>query len=230
MEESKNGVVTEVTENPSVFGMILNPTKQFERIRQNPKFLIALIVVTIMTAIGMALMAQGMDFSSDMDEFEGLGEEEMFVVTIITQIGFIIAGLFTPIVTIVISSAILLIIAKIAKSDVTFKQLFSMNTHTYMISAVGVILNGLLTLFIPTSNPEVYITSLYSIIEAEGALGGLLQYLEVFSIWMLIVTGIGLQVVAKFSKKLAWTIVIIFFLIGLLFVTVGAAIGATLGV
>ena len=79
-----------------------------------------------------------------------------------------------------------------------------------MISALGILLNGLIFMILQVGDPEVYITSLNSIVHAEGVLGAFLGIVEVFSIWSLIITGIGLQVVAKFSKGLSWSIVVAF--------------------
>lgn len=234
MEDTKqNGInngdtVNGNAEKPSLFGMILQPTEQLQRIRENPKILVALIIVSILSAIGMVMMSTGIDMS-DMSELEGLGEEELAIVNVIGQIGFAITGLFTPIVTIFISTVILFIVAKVLQSDVTFKQLFSMNTYISIISALGILLNGLLIMIMPTGS-DMYMTSLNSVIKAEGALGGFLEAFEVFSIWMFVVTAIGLQVVAKFSKKAAWTVIIILFVITALFTTIGATLEATFGV
>ena len=55
--EMENSVV----EKPSLIGMIMNPTVQFERIRENPKILVAILIVTFLTVIGMLMMSSGMD-------------------------------------------------------------------------------------------------------------------------------------------------------------------------
>ena len=61
--------------------------------------------------------------------------EELAAVSMFTTITMIITGLFTPIFGVLIATVIYLIIAKIARSEVSFKQLFSMNTYIMMISA-----------------------------------------------------------------------------------------------
>src|SRR5699024_12419575 len=63
------------------------------------------------------------------------------------------------------------------------------------------------------SDTDTLFTSVNSIVGAEGALGGLLNNIEVFTIWDIIITALGLQVIAKFSKGLSWGIVLGIFVI-----------------
>lgn len=78
-------------------------------------------------------------------------------------------------------------------------------------------------MFVKNANPEVALTSLNSIIGAEGVMGVLLSSIEVFSIWGIVLTAMGLQIVAQFSKGLAWGTVIAFYII-----SIGILIGLTM--
>lgn len=230
MTNEMNENMEEITpEKPSIFGMIMNPGIQFKRIKQNPKVLIALIVVTLLTIAGMLMMARGMDFASD-PELMDMGEDELMMITLFTQLGMVFTGLFTPIVGIMISVLIYFVIAKITQSDVTFKQLFSLTTYIYFISSISIVVNGLAMMLVGSENPDMLFTSLNSIVGAEGALGGLLNSIEVFQIWTLIITALGLQIVAGFSKKLSWAVVIVWFLVGAGFTMISASMTTMLGV
>ncbi|MEI3613370.1 Yip1 family protein [Pseudogracilibacillus sp. SO30301A] len=215
-------------EKPSLFGMIMNPREQFERIRENPKIIVALIIVTILSIVGLLLMMSGMDFMDD-SASAGMSEEEMMMVAMFIQIGFVIVGVFTPVITLLISSVVHIIIAKIVRSEVTFKQLFSMNTYIFIISAISMIVNGIVFMAIG-GDPEKMFTSLNSIIGAEGILGAVFNSIEVFSIWVLIITALGLQIVARFSKGLSWTIVIVFYVVSLIFQMISAGFNTMMGV
>jgi len=215
-------------EKPSLFGMIMNPREQFEKIRENPKIIVALIIVTLLTIVGMLLMMNGIDFMND-PNLAGMSEEEMMMVTMFSQIGFVIVGVFTPVITLLISSVVHIIIAKIVRSEATFKQLFSMNTYIFIISAISMIVNGIVFMMIG-GDPEKLFTSLNSIIGAEGILGAVLNSIEVFTIWGLIITAMGLQVVARFSKGLSWAVVIVFFIVGLIFQMISAGFNTMMGV
>ena len=200
-------------EKPSLLGMITDPRTQFERIRLNPKILVPFIIITVLTTIGMLLMMSQMDILGDDPYFNSMGEEELMYMTIFTQITFVITGLLTPAISILISTVVYLIIAKIVKSAVSFKQLFSMATFIYIISVLSLLLNSIAFFAVSNPDPNLYFTSLNSIVGAEGALGAFLVSIEIFTIWGMILSAIGLQIVAKFSKGLSWGIVIGIFVI-----------------
>lgn len=212
------------SEKPSLIGMIMSPGEQFERIRERPLIWGALAIVTLLFIIAAYLQTLGIEIPG----MEELSAEEAALVRTFSNVGVVITALFTPVIIILISSAIYLLIAKIARSDVKFKQLFSMNTYITFIGAIGGILNGIL--FAVFGGGEgTYFTSLGSLIEVGGAMQGLLDSLEIFSIWNVILTAIGLEKVARLSKGVAWTVSIVLFVIGVLFAMFGAAVSGMVG-
>lgn len=213
--EVEKGLNT-VKESPKLLGMFTSPGLQFERIKQNPKIWVPLIIISIIYAIGMTLMALSMDAETLVGS--ELPEDQAEIILVVTKVIFAITGIFAPIITILISSAIHLIIAKIANSSVSFKQLFSMNTYIMIIGAVGLIINMAVRYVIGGSS-EIYITSLAGFLNQDKV--GVLSSVEVFGIWGVILTALGLHKTAQFSKGLAWTIAIAFFLIGMGFGLVG---------
>ncbi|MBL4952439.1 Yip1 family protein [Neobacillus sp. OS1-32] len=206
-------------ESPSLFGMFTSPGIQFERIRENPKKWLPLTIVSILYAVGMFFMAATMDVQMLIDQ--GLTKEQAEIALGVTKITVVVTGVLTPVITILVSSVIQLLISKFGSSSVSFKQLFSMNTYIMIIGAVGVILNTAIR-YAVGGNPEIYITSLAGLLNSEKA--GVLGSIEVFSIWSTILTAIGLHKTAGLSKGLAWTIAIIFFLVGIGFALVGTAL------
>ncbi|MFD2130374.1 Yip1 family protein [Pseudogracilibacillus auburnensis] len=217
-----------VKEKPSIFGMIMSPGEQFNRIRENPKIFVALLIVTALSIIGSTLMVTGFDPTTD-PNLAGMSEDELMFVTMGAQIVLILTGLLSPVITVLVLSVIHIIVAKMTQSTVSFKQLFSMNSYIYMISALSFLLNGLVTLFVGGNN-EIYFTSINSIIGAEGAFGAFLNYIEIFTIWKIIITALGLQIVARFSKTLSWSIVIVIFVIMVIFSMVTSGLSSMVGV
>ena len=207
--------------------MIWSPTEQFEKIKETTKNWGALAIVTLLFVIGMYLTSLGNPMV--IEGMPEIPEEELAAVSMFTTVTMIITGLFTPIFGVLIATVIYLIIAKIARSEVSFKQLFSMNTYIMMISALSMIINGIGVALLGGTAGTMY-TSLGSLIGAEGTMGALLTSIEVFAIWGMILQAIGLQKVANFSKGLAWTIVIVFFAIGIIFTMIGAAFSGMVGV
>ncbi|MEH7177443.1 Yip1 family protein [Neobacillus vireti] len=214
--ENQTEIITK-EQKPSLLGMFTSPGEQFERIKRVPKIWVPLIIISVLYAIGMTLMALSMDALTLIDQ--GVPEDQVDIVLGITKVTVAITGIITPIIGVLISSAIHLIIGKIASSPVTFKQLFSMNTYIMVIGAAGVILNTAIRYAIG-GNPEIYVTSLAGLLNQDKV--GILGSFEVFTIWTMIVTAIGLHKTAQFSKGLAWTIAIVFFLIGIGFAMIGS--------
>src|SRR5699024_12163777 len=103
----------------------------------NPRFLVPCIMIAVLTTIGMVVMMSQIDFIEQNPELAKMGEDELMFVTIFTQVIFVITGILAPAVSILVSSLVYFIVAKIAKSEVSFKQLFSMNTFIYIISILG---------------------------------------------------------------------------------------------
>lgn len=221
-ENDLNEHSVESTGNPSVFGIITTPREQFEKIIHQPKFLIAILIVTLFTFIGALLTLFNFTLPADIIAELGGGEEAELVL-LISKVTLIIAGIVGPIFGILLSTAIYFIIVKILKSEITFKQTFSMFSHISIISAIGALFQGIIMLVVPNLPADTVVTSLGSLVDAGPMLNAVLNSIELFSIWQLIVTAIGLQIVAKLSKRISWTIVIVVFIIGLVLQMVSAA-------
>lgn len=210
---------------PSMLGIITEPKKQFERIKIHPVFWGALVTATIFFTIGSLLTTLSLNVES-MGDFT---EEEKAMVKQLTTIGSIFRGIFSPVLTVLISSFVYLIVAKVCQSDVSFRQLFSMNTYIMIIIAMGLIFNGIMALLIG-SNTELASTSLGSIMNVEGPIGALFEKIELFKIWSVIISAIGLQKVADLSKGVAWSILLTFFIVGVIFAMALAGINGIVGV
>ena len=229
-EENINNIEVTV-ESPSLLGMIMSPSEQFDRIKVIPKIWVPLIIISFLMMLGGVLSALSIDYSNDpamQDALDVLALDPQ-VMIFITAIFAGIMSLFAPIFMVLVSSVIYLIIAKILKSDVSFRQLFSMNTFILMISVLSVLLNAVLSFIMP-ANTNILFSSLGSIIQTGNPIiDSVLSVFEVFTIWGLIITAIGLQRVADFSKKAAITVVVLMFLISVTFAAIAGFI-MTLGV
>lgn len=209
---------------PSLLGMFWSPGEQFDRIRQNPRIWGALGIITIVYVIASVMLAMSMTAEDLM--VPGITQEDAELILGFTKITTAVSGIVAPIIGVLISTVIYLIIVKIAKKETTFKELFSMNTYIMVIGAAGLLLNNLLQMVIG-GNPGVYVTSLAGLLNSDSLV---LATFEVFSIWQLVLTAIGLHKVGRLSKGASWTIAIIFFIISLGFALIGAAFEGIAGV
>src|SRR5699024_3465160 len=106
-----------------------------------------------------------------------------------------------------------LLAAKIVKAPVTFKKLFSMNTFIYVIGLFGGILNGLIFLLADGSSNAKDYTSLNSLVNMDGPLGRLLSELDIFNIWVLILSAVVVHIVVYCSVTSPWRVMIILFIL-----------------
>jgi hypothetical protein len=143
--------------------------------------------------------------------------------TVVTTVGLAF-GAIGSIVVLIIMAAITLAIVKMAGSAVKFKQILSMTIYISFVTSIGTLLNGLIAFFIKDENYVNPYTSANSIVGAEGGLGGLLMTVEVFTIWGVVLTALGLQKVAGLSKAASWTIAIIFFALGAVLAVAGGVL------
>ncbi len=217
---------TEQTGKPSLVGMIWSPGEQFEKIRHHPKVWIPLLVVTLLSLIGGWLMTIGPGFEEQLTG-PGIDQENIEGVKLFAKITAVIGAALSPAFGVLISSFIFWLITKATSSEVTFKQLFSMNTHITLITTLGLLVNGVLLAILGGSITSY--TSIGSLIDAEGGFGAFLNSIEIFSIWSTILTGIGLHITARWSKVLAWTITLIFFLLGIGFAIIGGMASTVTG-
>lgn len=213
----------ETLKKPSLLGMFRSPSEQFERIRERPLIWGALAIVTVIYTIASIISARSLTAEDIMGPGMTAEDAEMFLG--FTRTSTAISGVIGPIISILISTVIYLIIVKIARKNTTFRQLFSMNTYIMVIGAVGLLLNNMIQSI--TGGPQgIYITSLAGLFNSDSLV---LATFEVFSIWQLILTAIGLHKVGGLSKGLAWALAIVFFVISLGIALIGTALEGLIG-
>lgn len=198
------------TGKPSLLGMFWRPNEQFEKIYQQPKIWGALGIITLIYVLAASLSALTMK-AEDIVVPGTLSLEQAELVLPLTKFTTAVGGLFAPIFGVLISTVIYFIIVKIASKNTTFKQLFSMNTYILVIGAAGLLLNNLIQ-YLVGQNSDIFYTSLGGVLGSDSPV---LSTFEVFSIWQLILVAFGLHKVGQLSKGAAWTISIVFFLLGL---------------
>ena len=210
------------SKKPSLFGMIFQPGEQFERMREKPVVWLPLIILSILGALIGVLAALNVDYST-VPGMEGMPADQIELSKMFGIIFGGIGALFGTSIGFLGFGGILFGIAKIAKSPVSFKQMFSLIIFTSFITTIGQVLNQLI-IYAIGSDPTVMVTSINSFVGAEGVTGAILGTIEVFNIWYYIIFGLGLVKVAQLSKPAAYTITIIFFALGLIVAAVSGAL------
>ena len=208
----------EESSKPSLLKIVLDPTKEFQKIRNKPSIFIPLLIISLCSALIGGATTFFMDTETLLKdaptESAGILEGNAGLVKGFLVGGASLSSLITPFFTILLLSVFLLLLVKIKKSDVTFKQLFSMNTYIYTISIIGTFINSSIILLIH-GDLSKFPTSLGAMVDSEGVLSGILSKVEIFQIWQLILIAIGLQYIAKISKAYSYTIVTIIFILSI---------------
>ncbi|WP_434182330.1 Yip1 family protein [Bacillus thuringiensis] len=203
-----------IGEKPTLLSTILSPLQNFEKIKQKPIIALPLIIICLLQIIGTVITAFALDTSVLLQGNVPEGTED-FIITF-SRITSIIGGVIAPLIYLLLSSSVQLFFSKFTDSDVTFKQLLSLNIHIMLIPIISLWINGLFKFFVDGSTP-FYITSLGGFVEPNGSLFGLLNGIEIFAIWHFILRAKGLQIVAKLPKTYSWIIAFIFFAVLLIF-------------
>ncbi|MDE5415721.1 YIP1 family protein [Alkalihalobacterium chitinilyticum] len=208
-------------EKPSLLGMVFSPGEQLERVKGNPKVLVPLLLVTLLYTIGAAITAFGMDSTWILQEL-GPDEAQFFAeIEGFMRVMILVTGLLVPLIGALIFAVVFLIVAKAAgKANVTFKKLYSLSLFVSVIGGLGFLFNGIMTTVFG-ANPNTPFTSLAVLMQAEGKLAIVLATIEVFTIWQIIVTVLGVRKVAEFNAGLAWASVIIYTVIGIFISLIG---------
>jgi hypothetical protein len=194
---------------PSLFGFIPSPVKQFERMKDRPVIWMPGLIVLILavaSATLSAILPEALQLTADA---AGISIEQARNIALITTSA--VSLIIFPIM-ILISAGITYLIVKIAGGTTTFKHLINFTIFIMFITSIGQIVNYGIA-FAAGTDPNV--TSLNGLLGLEGKIGGALNAIEIFTIWSVILTGIGLPIVASISKRAGWIIAAILFLITL---------------
>ncbi|MED3922317.1 Yip1 family protein [Priestia aryabhattai] len=212
-------VSSEVQEKgkPSIFGFITSPVVQFEKMKSTPVIWGPLLLVIVLTLATTLLAVYTPQAQETLQQQKEAGIE---VNPIFSMIGGTVGGVIAIVATLAFTSLILFLIAKLGTGKTTYRQMFSMNLFVTFITAIGQLINtGVAALAHTSAN----VTSLNGLVGAKGAIGGVFTSIEIFSIWGLILTAVGLQKVANLSKAASIITVIILFILGAAISGVGGA-------
>lgn len=207
-------------EKPSLFGFIFSPQEQFQRVKENPVFAWPLFWFLLLYAIyGAALSYFSLETPEGRESLAMMGSSAKWIMPLISGITMLIAA---PIILLFLTGFHRLLMM-LFQGEATFRQLFSLNAHLYILMGIGGLIHVIyLSIVGVGSNYEAFPTSLAAIFPAEGTLWVFLSSIEVFAIWKLILSAMGLRVLGDISSGKAWAIALIPFVLSVL-INVGVA-------
>ncbi|WP_459501893.1 YknW family membrane protein [Bacillus sp. C1] len=209
-------------EKPSLLGMIISPGLQFERMKNSNAVWGAFWLVTVLAGIVGALASYL--YSQDpatIASNKELGIELPLAFTL--GGGFLIAAVVV-IITFFLSAVVYKVLMMFMSNDTSYKKLLTITVYSSIIGTLGIIINMVIAFIIGGNGQEMY-TGLGTVFASTGGVvHGILKNFEVFTIWGLLVTGLGLHITAGLSKKQATILVVVFFILTLAFSAISAMI------
>lgn len=97
-------------------------------------------------------------------------------------------------------------------NDTPYMKILSIYLYANLVYYIGGLLNAGLGFIFDGNGTDVY-TSLAPLFEQGTVAHGIASSIEIFNIWSLILTGLGLHIVAGLSKKQATILIVIFFIL-----------------
>ncbi|SDX11372.1 Yip1 domain-containing protein [Marininema mesophilum] len=199
---------------PSLLGMMTSPTLQFQRIAERPDFWSAFLTILGLTALTTAVMLTP-------------ASPPGFVITM-SVLGVLLGA---PI-SLLISALLQWIFLRVLSGKATYRQVFSLNVYTSVISLLGLILQAIIVVATGANIQElqnsVTPTSLAAFISSDSLMvKALLGNIEIFAIWHLILTALGLSIIGKVSTAKGWTVALTLFILGVALATGLGAVGDT---
>jgi hypothetical protein len=190
-------------QKPSMIKIFWQPSKELEKIHNHPIIRRGLLTLAI---LGMMPILLGTDGSNS---FLGLSTGKSPVSDVTTILIAFGLSIFATAFGMLVISAITWVYTRIVKSDVSFTKLYSMHIMIGVVPAVGALINSILMRW---SGSKWDITSLAGVLQNDSIV---LADVELFYIWSIILTAIGLKKVAGVSNTAAWLFPIAIFLISL---------------
>ncbi|QDD87388.1 Yip1 family protein [Bacillus cereus] len=199
-------------EKPSLIGSIISPTVQFEKMRESNKIWGAFFLLIILGGIIGALASYVSVNSSQMLKMLATPPTTQDK-NIAVGTGLLLGVLGTTL-TLLITALFYRVIMMFMSNDTPYKKILSIIVYASLIKYIGSIINIVLAFILDGKGTEKY-TSLGPLFETGTVASGIGNTFEIFSIWGLILTGIGLHITAGISKKQATILIIILFIISL---------------
>ncbi len=125
--------------------------------------------------------------------------------------GALVGVIGTPI-GLFIAAGFYKIIMMFMSNDTPYMKILSIYLYANLVYYIGGLLNVALGFVFDGNGVDVY-TSLAPLFEKGTVLHGIGSSIEIFNIWSLVLTGLGLHIVAGLSKKQATTLIVIFFVL-----------------
>ncbi len=205
----------EYVKKPSFFGIITSPSIQFARMKEKAPIGIPLVIMIVLMAITGSMVAY---LGLRNPIIKDLPAEIKIPVGVTLGMG-IVGAVFGGVIMFFIVAAFYKLCMVIMSNDTPYMKLFAVVLYSSLISSIGVLINGLISLAV--GGFDVSYTSLAPLVGDNQMLKLIAANFDIFHIWYYVVLAIGLRIVAGLSKNKAIVLVVIVFLLGIALSSLG---------
>ncbi len=227
----------EMSTAETLSGVFFEPSRTFEALRSRPRFLVAALIILIMTCLVTAVMYMRVDMGQFIrDRIEKspnaaqISEQQKETqVRVGKMIGMVLIPLSVPI-AIAVGSALYMLLVMAFGGSITYKKSVAVWTYSWLPPAVFGTLIALLVLFLKSPDsivPENLVATNPGALlgeESSKVLVAFLRQLDILRFYGLFLAALGLRKVAKISSGAAWGVVLTLWILGLLFAVGSAAL------
>ena len=206
-----------------IIGVFTSPRQTFESVDRKPDWLVPFVIILVVSlAFTLALRPIMLEEQFEKQR-EAMLERGMSESQVDEQLqkGQKIAQITAPIGALVASALSLLIVAAVLLfcgnvvmgGEAKFKKVFAVNTWASLIGVLGIIIKAPFIWQKQTIQIHFGLAAFLSEDQAKTFLYKVFANVELFTIWGLIVLGIGLAVIYKWTTQRALTLVFVLWLI-----------------
>ncbi len=227
----------EMSTAETLSGVFFEPSRTFEALRARPRFLVAGLIIFVMTCIVTAVMYMRVDMGQYIrDRIEKspnaaqISEAQKETqVKVGKTVGMVLIPLSVPI-AIALGSALYMLLVMAFGGSISYKKSLAVWTYSWLPPAALGTLIALLVLFLKSPDsivPENLVATNPGALLGEDAskvLVAFLRQIDLLRFYGLFLAALGLRKVAKISSGAAWGVVLTLFILGLLFAVGSAAL------
>ncbi|KAB2451285.1 YIP1 family protein [Bacillus sp. CH126_4D] len=196
---------------PSLLGMITSPGVQFERMKTKSPVWVAFLLFVLIGTVTTAAVFYLSTINTPEVAKELNGQDGQMIKWFALGGGALFGLVGTPI-GLFIAAGFYKVIMMLMGNDTPYMKILSIYLYANLVFYIGSLLNVGLGLIFDGNGTDAY-TSLAPLFEKGTVLNGIASSIEIFNIWSLILTGLGLHIVAGLSKKQATILIVIFFIL-----------------
>ena len=214
-----------MTEWQRIIGIFTSPSAVFNDVRKRPAAMVGIVILCVITAVAMIYPLANVIVPGQADATrEALREQGRSAQEIETAMRFatgafattfgVITFLLIPLLSVLFRSLIHTLFLLMTGVMSSFKQVLAVNTRVYFIALLGMLIK--IPIWIKTESMRVDLglaAFLPEDVEITSRLYRLFANFEVFVIWQVVLTAIGISCVLGISNKKAALIAVLAWLL-----------------